>query len=428
MLSENEIKLMKTSRRTFLRAAGVGLSLPVLESFGASPAKASPKRMIAINQDLGFIPKRFFPETSGKDYALSPYLKKIEAHREQFTVFSGLSHPGVDGGHRADKTFLTAAPHPGRASFRNSISLDQVMANEVGHETRFRSLSLGINDARSLSYTQAGVEIPTIKSAAELYKRMFLQGDRKAIEAQLVRLRKKGSILDVVLGQSSDLSKRVSASDRKRIDQFQTAVRTLEQRLAEAEAWETRPKPRVEEAMPEYPGDKKEFFEMVRMMNGMSRLAFQTDSTRVITLFLGSVRTPGVRFDDGRSLGGYHNLSHHGKDEAKLKQLEEIEVVQMELFGELLRNLQEVDEPDGTLLDRTMVLYGCHMGDANIHNNKNLPIILAGGGFRHGQHLAFNKQNNRPLANLYLSMLHKMGLETGHFASSTGTLTGLVSQ
>lgn len=417
---------MKTSRRTFLRAAGVGLSLPVLESFGAAPSNASPKRMIAINQDLGFIPKRFFPETSGKDYALSPYLEKIAAHREHFTVFSGLSHPGVDGGHRADKTFLTAAPHPGRANFRNSISLDQVVANEVGHETRFRSLSLGINDARSLSYTQAGVEIPTIQSAAELYKKMFLQGDRKAMEAQLVRLRKKGSILDVVMGQSSDLSKRVSASDRERIDQFQTAVRSLEQRLTEAEAWETRPKPKVDEAMPEYPTDKKQFFEMVRMMNDMSRLAFQTDSTRVITLFLGSVRTPGVKFDDGRSLGGYHNLSHHGKDEAKLKQLGEIEVAQMELFGELLRDLQEVDEADGSLLDNTMVLYGCHMGDANIHNNLNLPIILAGGGFRHGQHLAFNQHNNRPLTNLYLSMLHNMGLETDRFASSTGTLTGLV--
>lgn len=416
---------MKTSRRTFLRAAGVGLSLPVLESFGAAPSNASPKRMIAINQDLGFIPKHFFPGTSGRNYVLSPYLEKLAAHREQFTVFSGLSHPGVDGGHRADKTFLTAAPHPGRASFRNSISLDQVMANDVGHETRFRSLSLGINDARSLSYTQAGVEIPTIKSAADLYKKMFLQGDRKAMEAQLVRLRKKGSILDVVMGQSSDLSKRVSASDRERIDQFQTAVRNLEQRLAEAEAWETRPRPKVDETMPEYPSDKKEFFEMVRMMNDMSRLAFQTDSTRVITLFLGSVRTPGVKFDDGRSLGGYHNLSHHGKDEAKLKQLGEIEVAQMELFGELLRDLQEVDEADGSLLDNTMVLYGCHMGDANIHNNLNLPIILAGGGFRHGQHLAFNQQNNRPLANLYLSMLHNMGLETDRFASSTGTLTGL---
>jgi hypothetical protein len=416
---------MKTTRRTFLRAAGVGLSLPVLESFGAPPAKASPKRMIAINQDLGFIPKHFFPETSGKNYALSPYLEKIAAHREQFTVFSGLYHPGVDGGHRADKTFLTAAPHPGRASFRNTISLDQVMANEVGHETRFRSLSLGINDARSLSYTQAGVEIPTIQSASELYKKMFLQGDRKAMEAQLVRLRKKGSILDVVMGQSSDLSKRVSAADRERIDQFQTAVRSLEQRLTEAEAWETRPKPKVDETMPEYPKDKKEFFDMVRMMNDMSRLAFQTDSTRVITLFLGSVRTPGVKFEDGRSVGGYHNLSHHGKDEAKLKQLEEIEIGQMELFGELLRNLQDVEETDGSLLDNTMVLYGCHMGDANIHNNANLPIILAGGGFKHGQHLAFNPHHNSPLCNVFVSMLQKMGIERDVFASSTGTLTGL---
>jgi len=416
---------METSRRKFLQATGVSLSLPVLESFGAASGRTSPKRMIAINQDLGFIPKNFFPKTSGKEYRLSPYLEKIAAHREQFTVFSGLSHPGVDGGHRADKTFLTAAPHPGRASFRNSISLDQVMANEVGHETRFRSLSLAINDVRSLSYTQAGVEIPTIRSAAEMYKKMFLQGDRKAMEAQLVRLREKGSILDVVLGQSSNLSKRVSASDRRRIDQFQTAVRSLEQRLAEAKAWETRPKPKVNDAMPEYPSDKKEFFGMIRMMNDMSRLAFQTDSTRIITLFLGSVRTPGVNFDDGRSLGGYHNLSHHGKDETKLKQLEEIEIAQMELFGELLRELQQVEEADGSLLDNTMVLYGCHMGDANIHNNLNLPIILAGGGFRHGQHLAFNPHNNTPLCNVFVSMLQRMQIELDHFSSSTGTLTGL---
>ena len=416
---------MKINRRTFLRAAGVTLSLPLLESFGASSSSAAPKRMIAINQDLGFIPKLFFPDTAGRDYQLSPYLEKIAKHREQFTVFSGLSHPGVDGGHRADKTFLTAAPHPGRASFRNTISLDQVMANEVGHETRFRSLSLGINDARSLSYTQAGVEIPTIKSASELYRKMFLQGDRKAMEAQLRRLQRKGSILDVVMGQSSDLSKRVSVSDRERIDQFQTAVRSLEQRLSEAQAWETRPKPKVDEPMPVYPEDKKEFFEMVRMMNDMSRLAFQTDSTRVITLFLGGQRTPGVNFEDGRSIGGYHNLSHHGKDEVKLAELEEIEIAQMELFGEFLQGLQDVEETDGSLLDNTMVLYGCHMGDANIHNNINLPIILAGGGFRHGQHLAYNRDINTPLPNLFVSMLHNLGIEREQFASSTGPLSGL---
>jgi len=127
------------NRRTLLRAAGVTLGLPVLESFGAPKAPASPRRMIAINQDLGFIPSQFFPTGEGRDYEPSNYLKKIADHRERFTVFSGLSHPGVDGGHRADKTFLTAAPHPGRASFRNTISLDQLIANEVGAPSPFRS-------------------------------------------------------------------------------------------------------------------------------------------------------------------------------------------------------------------------------------------------------------------------------------------------
>ena len=417
---------MKTTRRAFLKAAGVSLCLPMLESFGAASAAPSPKRMIAVCQDLGFIPRQFFPETSGRDYELSPYLEKIAAHRDQFTVFSGLSHPGVDGGHRADKAFLTAAPHPGRASFRNSLSLDQLIANEVGHMTRFRSLSLSVNETRSLSYTQAGVEIPPIQSATDLYKKLFLKGDRKAIEAQLARLRRKESILDVVLGQTSELNGRVSAGDRERIDQFQTAVRDLEQRLAEQRAWESRPKPDVNEEMPTYPEDKKQFFAMTRMMYDMSRLAFQTDSTRVITLFLGGVRTPGVTFDDGRSLGGYHNISHHGKDEQKLKQLEEIETFQMQMLGELLTDLKQVEEADGNLLDNTMVLYGSHLGDANIHNNINLPVILAGGGYRHGQHLAFNQHSNTALANLYVSMLQQMGIERERFASSTGTLTGLV--
>ena len=416
---------MKIDRRNFLRAAGISLGLPTLESFGASSEQPSPRRMIAINQDLGFIPKLFFPKGEGREYELSSYLERIGCHRDEFSVFSGLSHPGVDGGHRADKSFLTAAPHPGRASFRNTISLDQLMANEVGHETRFRSFSLSINDSRSLSYTQAGVEIPTIKSASELYKKMFLQGDQKAIEAQVERLKRRGSILDVVMGQSKALNKRVTTADRERIDQFETAVRSLELRLTEAQAWEMRPKPKVGAQMPDYPSDKKQFFEMIRMMNDMSRLALQTDSTRVITLFLGSVRTPGVDFGNGRTIGGYHNISHHGKDEAKLKQLAEIEIGQMELLNELLQGLNEVEETNGTLLDNTMVLYGCHMGDANIHNNKNLPVVLAGGGFKHGQHLAFNEDNNAPLANLYVSMLENMGLEKSKFASSTGTLTGL---
>ena len=416
---------MNTNRRAFLRTAGVTMTLPLLESFGAPSAIESPKRMIAVCQDLSFIPKLFFPKTAGKGYETSAYLDKINRHREDFTVFSGLSHPGVDGGHRADKSFLTGAPHPGRTSFRNTISLDQVMANEVGHQTRFRSLSLAVNEAKSLSFTQAGVQIPTIRNAASLYKKMFLQGDQKEMEKQLTRLQRKGSILDLVMGQTSDLNKRVTSSDRERIDQFQTAVRSLEQRLVEARAWEKKPRPQVSEEMPDYPDDKKQFFEMIRMMYDMSRLAFQTDSTRVITLFLGGVVTPGVIFDDGRSSGDYHNISHHGKDEEKLKRLQEIEMVQMQMLSELLDELKGVEESGGFLLDQTMVLYGSHMGDANIHNNKNLPVLLAGGGFKHGQHLAFNSDNNAPLANLYVSMLENMGINKSKFASSTGTLTGL---
>jgi hypothetical protein len=254
---------------------------------------------------------------------------------------------------------------------------------------------------------------------------MFLQGDEKAMRAQVERLKRRGSILDVVMGQSKDLNKRITATDRERIDQYETAVRSLELRLSEAQAWEALPKPNVDVEMPDYPSDRKQFFEMIRMMNDMSLLALQTDSTRVITLFLGSVRTPGVDFGDGRTIGGYHNISHHGKDEAKLKQLAEIEIGQMELLNELLQGLNDVEETNGTLLDNTMVLYGCHMGDANIHNNKNLPVILAGGGFKHGQHLAFNSDNNAPLANLYVSMLQNMGIDQSKFASSTGTLTGL---
>ena len=210
------------------------MALPLLESFGASLLTESPKRMIAICQDLSFIPKLFFPQDAGNSYKASPYLKTIDRHRDSYTVFSGLSHPGVDGGHRADKSFLTAAPHPGRASFRNTISLDQVMANEIGHKTRFRSLSLSVNETRSLSYTQAGVEIPTIQNAANLYQKMFLQGNQREMEKQLARLRRKESILDVVMGQTSDLTKRVSVSDGERIDQFQTAVRGLEKRLVES--------------------------------------------------------------------------------------------------------------------------------------------------------------------------------------------------
>ncbi len=413
---------LNPTRRNLLKSAAVCLPLPFLESFGDEKPKVPPKRMFSICQDLSFIPRHFFPKESGKDYKPSLYLDKIKNFKDHFTVFSGLSHPGVDGGHRADKSFLTGATQPGRASFRNSISLDQVIANEIGHKTRFRHFSLSINDARSLSYTQAGVEIPTIQNANQLFDKMFLQGPAKDVEKQKQKLRRKASILDLVMGQSKSVLKKAGSIDRDKLDQYQTAVRSLEQRLYEQEAWEDKPKPKVEQTLSQYPEDKKEYFKMIDLMNDISTLAFQTDSTRAITLFIGSVKTDGLIFKDGTTSSDYHNISHHGKSENKLEQLKKAELAHMNCIKGLLTGLQNVQEQGGTLLDNTMVLYGSNMGDANIHNNKNLPILLAGGGFKHGQHLKYNQDVNEPLANLFLSMLHQMGLHHKQFSSSKGPL------
>jgi BMFP domain-containing protein YqiC len=274
----------------------------------------------------------------------------------------------------------------------------------------------------SLSYTQAGVQIPTIQNANQLFDKMFLQGAAKDVEKQKQRLRRKASILDLVMGQSKSVLKKASSIDRDKLDQYQTAVRSLEQRLYEQEAWEDKPKPKVDQKLNEYPKDKKEFFKMIELMNDISTLAFQTDSTRAITLFIGSVTTPGVNLKDGSSSSGYHNLSHHGKSGDKIELLKKVELDHMNCIKGLLSGLKNIPEQDSTLLDNTMVLYGSNMGDANIHNNKNLPILLAGGGFKHGQHLKYNQDVNEPLANLFLSMLNKMGIHHSSFSSSQGQL------
>src|SRR2546426_10334811 len=189
------------SRRSFLRGAGIMLSLPLLEAlvpaFAASaPASltflgAKPRRMLAICNNLGLLPDQFFPKDAGRDYTLSPYLELLQEHRNDFTVFSGVSHPDVDGGHPADNCFLTAAPHPGRGGFHNTISLDQFMAERIGHLTRFPSLNLGVNvqqGARSLAWTSSGVLIPCEEKAADVFKRLFIQGTEQEIEAQERRL------------------------------------------------------------------------------------------------------------------------------------------------------------------------------------------------------------------------------------------------
>jgi hypothetical protein len=427
------------SRRTFLRGAGIALSLPLLDSmvpaFAAITKKSNtatpggtPRRVLGICNNLGLLPDNFFPKQGGRDYPLSPYLEVLRDHRQDFTVFSGVSHPDVDGGHPADNCFLTAAPHPGSAGFKNTISLDQYISERIGHLTRFPSLTLGVNvqqGQRSLSWTGSGVLIPCEEKAADVFARMFLQGTKSETEAQVRKLETGQSILDAVAGQAKDLQRNVGVRDRDRLDQYFTSVRDLEQRMQMSREWERKPKPKTTASVPLDPASPKAYMEKVKLMYDMARLAFETDSTRAISLLLDSVNSPAIDMDDVKITDGYHNLSHHGKSKEKLAQLKAIDEWHMKLLANLFTELKAVREDGSTLLDRTMILYGSNLGNANTHVTTNLPTLFAGGGFRHGQHLAFDMERNYPLPNLFISMLQRMGLESEKFASATGTMRGL---
>jgi len=418
-------------RRQFLRGVGVALSLPLLNAMlpafarAAAPGTATPRRMLAICNNLGLLPEQFFPAQAGRGYALSPYLEPLRAHRDDFTVFSGVSLPEVDGGHPSDICFLTGAPGPGRGGFRNTISLDQFAAEHIGNLTRFPSLTLGVNSTKNLSWTGSGAMLPSDEKASEVFSRLFVQGTPQEVERQVKKLELGKSVLDGVADQAKSLQRSLGARDRERLEQYFTSVRELEKRMGAAREWEHMPKPKTTATAPIDPDNPKAYLEKVRLMYDMARLAFESDSTRLVTLMLDSVSSPAIDVAGTAITDAYHSLSHHGKSAAKLTQLVAIDQEHMKLLAKLLGDLKAGHEGNDTLLDRTMVLYGSNLGNANTHVNTNLPVFFAGGGFKHGQHLAFDRSRNYPLTNLYVSMLQRLGIPSDKFATSTGTMRGL---
>ncbi|TWU01389.1 DUF1552 domain-containing protein [Neorhodopirellula pilleata] len=411
-----------TNRRRFLRASGVLLSLPCLETFAAPATTSSPRRRtVAINIGLGLHGPNLFPQKPGKDYELTPYLRELQDFRNDFTILSGTSHPGVDGGHSAEKSFLTAAPHPGSASFKNTISIDQLLAEKVGAQSRFGYLALSLS-GRSLSWSRSGVELPSETRPSKLFEKLFLDGKPDEKQKQLQRLRDGQSIMDTVSENARRMSRRVSRRDQQKLEQYYSVVRDTEQRLQSAEQWEHEPKPDVDRPIPKDISDKTEIIGKAELMYDLMHLAIATDSTRAITFFSNGInavpKIAGVTQD-------YHNLSHHGKDPEKIEELTVIETQQMRAFAGFVRKLRDTDEDGVSLLDRTQILFGSNLGNASSHNNQNLPILLVGGGYRHGQHLAFDPENNHPLPQLFVTMLQRMGVETDAFAGITGTLPGL---
>ena len=414
-----------TTRRTFLRGAGVAVALPYLESLlpcgAAAVSSRARRRMVAINIGLGLHGPNIIPTRAGRDYELPIYLNILGEFRDQFTVMSGVSHPEVGGGHLSYKSFLTCAPHPNSAGFRNTISLDQFAAAELGTETRFASLSLSTSGP-GLSWSRSGVEIPTYRRPSLVYQKLFVDGSPEEVARRVERLKEGQSVLDVVMDKTRGMKRRLGGRDREKLDQYFEAVREAERRLLKAEAWEHRPKPKVDAEEPRDQTDPKEMIGRMRLLYDVMHLAIESDSTRFVTCNFPGMNAvpviPGIDVD-------YHNLSHHAKDPAKVKQLTIVESAVVNEFAEFLKKLDGSAQGDGSLLDSTMVLFGSNLGNASSHDTKNMPIVLAGGGFDHGQHLAFDRKDNYPLPNLYVSMLQRLGMETDRFGTGTATMPGL---
>jgi Protein of unknown function (DUF1552) len=424
-------------RRFFLRAAGVNLALPILDSlssrtlgsgFGlsalaASASVARPTRMVCIGNAFGFHPPSFFPQRVGKDYDISTLLEPLAPHRQDFTLFSGLDH-GTKGGHFGVHSYLSGVRSmEAKGMPEGNISIDQRAAETIRGATRFASLAVGSEDGLHggcmMCWTRSGTRVPPIQSPRELFRKLFIDDSGADRDRTRDSSRREGSILDAVRSSADSLKNRLDKTDRTKLDEYFTSVRDVERDLELSSRWADIPKPKPGMKEPEDLGLVND----IPVLYDLIALALQTDSTRIATFEIAGgfeASVLGVK-------GDYHGLSHHGQVREKIELLVKLEKYQVQQFTRFLAKLKSIDDGGVPLLDRTMVLFGSGMGNANSHILTNLPIILAGGGFKHGEYKVFppSGPGHAPLSNLYLVMLQRFGVETQKFALSSGTLRGL---
>ncbi len=408
-------KLSPPNRRQFLQGTGIALSLPVLESFagGFSGRQESQRRLVCVGNHLGFYPGNFFPKAAGKDYVPTSTLKPLETHRDDLTVFSHLDHE-LNGGHKAVQGFLTSIKKEEAAGFpEKNISLDQAAAEHVGSSTRFPSINTGIEGGTDMCWTRAGVHLPPINNPATLFRGLFVNSPQSVRQMERTRLKHRASVLDALRDSASALNRTLNAADRNKLDQYLTSVRDVERRLQMSKEWLNRPKPKV--PMDEVLDEERQHIDEVALLYDLLALALQTDSTRVATLETGlGFRTAEL------DLGSYHGLSHHSKSEDRIGQLQVVESFLTAKLSGFMDRLKEAQ-----IFDDTLVVFGSGMSDGSSHSNRDLPVLLAGGGLKHQGHLVCPAEQHKrvPLSNLWLSVLQWFGSETDRFGRSTGTFS-----
>ncbi len=417
-------------RRFILQSLGTSLALPGLPSLmagtvggnsavkAAKGAGAGARRFVAVGNLLGFQTKQLFPSTQGRDYEKTTLLEPLWDNRSQMTVFRGLDH-GVKGGHFAVHSFLSGVLNS-EAQNRpdGNVTIDQYLADEIGFETRFPSLTVGseggIHGGCQIAWTKSGVRVPPVTNPSQLFEKLFVSDSKERQARRVQENQVQSSILDSVMDEANRLSKRVNKEDKDKLDEYLTSVRDVEKRLELRERWVSQPKPKA-------PFDKPANHNAVEdlpILYELIALALQTDGTRIATLEIGGDFMPqhlGIKKD-------WHGLSHHGNDPEAVASLIALEKYQIEHFGKFITRLSKMKDGDRTLLDSTTAIFGSGMGDGNSHKNSDLPVILAGGGYKHGEFREVPREgiNKVPLCNLFVDIAQKMGVETEAFGNSTG--------
>lgn len=452
------MSIPKASRRNFLRGLGACVALPTMESLRsgslvaaenslnhglATTASGAPLRTGFLFFPNGAIPTSWWPESTGDDYAISPTLQPLDPLRKKFQVLKGLdnvsANPGSDGGGdhaRGNATFLTNVRlNKSSTSIRAGISIDQVMARRLGHLTRFPSLELASDPRRqttgcdsgyscayqyNISWKSETTPMATEHNPRLVFERLFGVGAPGERVASLQRRREdQRSILDYVLEDARRMQQRIAQNDRRKLDEYLTSVRALESQIERAERLGDPDDPGIDTPS----GVPQTHQEYVQVMFELMALAFQTDSTRVVSLMLGH-DGDNRSFDFIGVAEGHHDLTHHQNREDRIKKVEQIDLWYAQQFAKLIERLDQMEDSDGhSVLHNSMVLIGSGNADGNRHTHTDLPILLAGsagGKLNAGRHIDYQ---GVPLANLYLKMSETLGIkDVEQFGDSTGVL------
>ncbi|QDV40836.1 hypothetical protein Enr13x_06720 [Stieleria neptunia] len=445
----SKINAPQLGRRTLLRGTGGAMALPLLEAMlpkstaagGENIASALPKRIGLFYFGTGMNMRQLEPKDEGRDYTLSPTLKVLAEHKGDFTFISGtyLEH---GGGHQGDYTFSTGVKAKDGSSINNSVSMDQIAAEQLGRATRFPSLQLCVQrgtgfggNLRTLSWNRDGVPLASENDPHVLFNRLFQVDGPEETELRKKGFRQRRSILDLVMEDAKRMERTVGKRDRVKLDEYFSSVREVEKQLERDIDWNVKPKPEVDtRGMSDFsesftvnmPAGQFVYEKYARMMYDLIALAYETDSSRVISYVVRQESSGGTFPEFGVSKG-FHELTHHGNDPKNLAELAKVDRIYLSHWDYFIRRLKSFEQPDGSsLLDHTLLGFSSGMGIG--HSKDRLPTCLFGGkaaGVAHQGHLRLPEKT--PLSRVWHTMLDRAGVDPGEpFQDSSGVIEQLI--